>query len=177
MREFLKGLELDKDKIDTIMAEYGKSVQSYKEQIEELKGKEESYKENEQSYKNKIDELSQISNDSQKIQQELDTLKKEIAEKEANEKARKDDEMLTNNIMNAIGDKQFVNEYTKNAIINDIKTALKDNANGGKSAKDLFEEMTNDKADIFANPNQVQDMPSMGDSDTETDKKEIPSMW
>ena len=139
MREFLKGLELDKDKIDTIMAEYGKSVQSYKEQIEELKGKEESYKENEQSYKNKIDELSQISNDSQKIQQELDTLKKEIAEKEANEKARKDDEMLTNNIMNAIGDKQFVNEYTKNAIINDIKTALESNFSKLENlGKDLY---------------------------------------
>ena len=33
MREFLKGLDLDKETIDTIMAEYGKNVQGLKEQI------------------------------------------------------------------------------------------------------------------------------------------------
>lgn len=38
MREFLKGLDLDSETIDTIMAEYGKNVQGLKEQIEEYKG-------------------------------------------------------------------------------------------------------------------------------------------
>lgn len=38
MREFLKGLDLDKETIDTIMAEYGKNIQGLKEQIEEYKG-------------------------------------------------------------------------------------------------------------------------------------------
>ena len=38
MRDFLKGLDLDKETIDTIMAEYGKNVQGLKEQIEEYKG-------------------------------------------------------------------------------------------------------------------------------------------
>lgn len=170
MREFLKGLELDKETIDTIMAEYGKNIQGLKEQIDE-------YKNNEANYKTKIDELSSMSDDNQKIQEELNTLKQQIAEKEANEKAKKDDEMLTNNIMAAIGDRQFVNDYTKNAVINDIKAALKDNANGGKSAKDLFEELTKNKSDIFANPNQLQDMAGMGDGEEETNKKEIPLMW
>jgi hypothetical protein len=84
--------------------------------------------------------------------------------------------MLTKNIIDAFGDKQFINEYTKNAIINDIKSALKD-SNGSKSAKDLFEEITNNKSDIFANPNQIQDMPGMGDSEEDTNKKEMPLMW
>lgn len=170
MREFLKGLELDKETIDTIMAEYGKNIQGLKEQIDE-------YKNNEANYKTKIDELSSMSDDNQKIQEELNTLKQQIAEKEANEKAKKDDEMLTNNIIAAIGDRQFVNDYTKNAVINDIKAALRDNANGGKSAKDLFEELTENKSDIFANPNQLQDMAGMGDGEEETNKKEIPLMW
>ena len=177
MREFLKGLELDKEVIDKIMAEYGKGIQSMKDEIEELKNKETSYLENEKAYKEKIDELSNISNDSQKIQEELETLKQQIAEKEATEKAQKEDEMLTRNIIDAFGDKQFINDYTKNAIINDIKTALKDANNSGKSAKDLFEEITNNKSDIFVNPNQLQDMPSMGESEEDTTKKEIPLMW
>lgn len=177
MREFLKGLDLDKETIDKIMAEYGKGIQSMKEEIEELKGKETTYLENEKGYKEKIEELSNMSNDSQKIQEELETLKNQIAEKEANEKAKREDEMLTRNIIDAFGDKQFINEYTKNAIINDIKSALKDSNNGGKSAKDLFEEITNNKSDIFANPNQIQDMPGMGDSEEDTNKKEMPLMW
>lgn len=37
MREFLKGLDLDKETIDTIMAEYGKNVTGLKEQIEDYK--------------------------------------------------------------------------------------------------------------------------------------------
>lgn len=39
MREFLKGLELEKETIDSIMAEYGKNVQGLKEQIDEYKSK------------------------------------------------------------------------------------------------------------------------------------------
>ena len=37
MREFLKGLDLDKETIDTIMAEYGKNVTGLKEQIQDYK--------------------------------------------------------------------------------------------------------------------------------------------
>ena len=39
MREFLKGLELEKETIDTIMAEYGRNIQSYKDQIDTYKSK------------------------------------------------------------------------------------------------------------------------------------------
>ncbi len=38
MREFLKGLELDQEMIDTIMAEYGKLVTQDKEELQSLKG-------------------------------------------------------------------------------------------------------------------------------------------
>ena len=64
------------------------------------------------------------------------------------------------------GDKKFVNEYTKNAIISDIKTALKDSNNAGKSAKDLFEELTKDKEGIFDNPNKGVSTPPTGDVNT-----------
>ena len=51
MREFLKGLELDQETIDTIMAEYGKNVTNYKEKID-------SYKEEVEGYKKQINELN-----------------------------------------------------------------------------------------------------------------------
>lgn len=159
MREFLKGLELDKETIDTIMAEHGKLITEAKEKTQELENKV-------KDYETKIDELSSKAETNTKVQEELDNLKKSIAENEAKAKAKAEDEILTKNITSVFGDKKFVNEYTKNAIISDIKTALKDSNNAGKSAKDLFEELTKDKDGIFSNPNPGVSTPPTGDVNT-----------
>lgn len=184
MKDFLENLEigenkvkLSKEEIKAILAEHGKSITTETEKVESK------YQKDIAEYKTTIDNLKEQVEKAPKSE-EIENLKNTIADMEAKEekrlaeeKAKKDDEILTNNIINAFGDKEFVNEYTRNAIINDIKTALKDTNNGGKSAKDLFEEITKDKSDIFANPNQMQDMPAMGDSETTTNKKEMPIMW
>lgn len=159
MREFLKGLELDKETIDTIMAEHGKLITEAKEKTQVLENKV-------KDYESKIGELSSKAETNTKVQEELDNLKKSIAENETKAKAKAEDEILTKNITSAFGDKKFVNEYTKNAIISDIKTALKDSNNAGKSAKDLFEELTKDKEGIFDNPNKGVSTPPTGDVDT-----------
>lgn len=159
MREFLKGLELDKETIDTIMAEHGKLITEAKEKTQELENKV-------KDYESKIGELSSKAENNTKVQEELDNLKKSIAENEAKAKAKAEDDALTKNITSAFGDKKFVNEYTKNAIIGDIKTALKDSNNAGKSAKDLFEELTKDKEGIFDNPNKGVSTPPTGDVNT-----------
>ena len=52
MREFLKGLDLDKETIDSIMAEHGKHLTGLKEQVE-------SFKTEVQGYKTTIDKLKQ----------------------------------------------------------------------------------------------------------------------
>lgn len=164
MREFLKGLELDKETIDTIMAEHGKLITKAKEKTQDLENKV-------KEYETKIGELSSKAEDNTKVQEELDNLKKSIAENEAKAKAKAEDDALTKNITSAFGDKKFVNEYTKNAIIGDIKTALKDSNNAGKSAKDLFEELTKDKEGIFDNPNKGVSTPPTGDVNTELAKE------
>lgn len=184
MNDFLENLEigenkikLSKEEIKSILAEHGKSVKTETEKVESK------FKKDIEEYKTTIDDLKQQIEKAPKSD-EIENLKNTIADMEAkekqriaDEKAKKDDEILTNNIIEAFGDKQFINDYTKNAIINDIKTALKDANNGGKSAKDLFEEITKDKSDIFANPNKIPDMEGMGDSETNTNKKEMPIIW
>lgn len=184
LKDFLSDLEIGEDKvklskedIKNIIAESGKVVENEKTKLDEQ------YKKDVENYKTTIADLkSQIENAPKS--EELENLKQTIADMEAkeekriaDEKAKKDDEILTKNIIEAFGDKQFINDYTKNAIINDIKQGLKDNNNGGKSAKDLFEELTKDKSDIFANPNKMPDMAGMGDSVENVNKKEIPVMW
>ena len=62
MREFLKGLELDQETIDTIMAEYGKNVTNYKEKID-------SYKEELAEYKKQVNDLNgKIETDSKSLE-------------------------------------------------------------------------------------------------------------
>ena len=157
MREFLRGLELDKETIDTIMAEHGKLITEAKEKTQELENKV-------KDYESKIEELSSKAETNTKIQEELDTLKKQIAEEKKQKEQEDLEATLNKNVLEAIGDKEFVNERTKNAISNEVKTALQDKANVGKSAKDIFEAITKDSTDIFKNKNELSDMPDIQES-------------
>lgn len=176
MREFLKGLELDKEVIDSIMAEYGKNVKDLKTEIESYKGDIEEYKSKVTDYETKIKQLTDQSKDSAKKLEELETLKNTIAEREQQEKAQKEDEVLTNNIVAIFGDKKFTSEYAKQGLIKDIKTELKKEQNTGKGIKDIFEELTKDSTDIFANPNQVKDMEPIADMDSSVSKEDFDKM-
>lgn len=174
MKGFLEELEigegkvkLSKEEIKSIIAKHGEYIKTETEKVEKQ------YKEEISEYKSTIDDLKEQIKNAPKSD-ELESLKGKIADYEqkeadriAKQKAKEEDDILTKNIVEVIGDKKFVNDYTKNSIINEVKTALKDNANLGKSAKDLFEQITNGKDGIFANPNQVIDMPSI-DEDTQT---------
>ena len=157
MREFLRGLELDKETIDTIMAEHGKLITEAKEKTQELENKV-------KDYETKIDELSSKAETNTKVQEELDKLKTQIAEEKKQKEQEDLEATLNKNVLEAIGDKEFVNERTKNAIINEVKTALQDKANVGKSAKDIFETITKDSTDIFKNKNELKDMPDIQES-------------
>ena len=157
MREFLKGLELDKETIDTIMAEHGKLITEAKEKTQELENKV-------KDYESKIEELSSKAETNAKVQEELDKLKTQIAEEKKQKEQEDLEATLNKNVLEAIGDAEFVNERTKNAIINEVKTALQDKANVGKSAKEIFEAITKDSTDIFKNKNELKDMPDIQES-------------
>lgn len=179
MKGFLEELEigegkvkLSKEEIKSIIAKHGEYIKTETEKVEKQ------YKEEINEYKTTIDDLKEQIKNAPKSD-ELESLKGKIADYEqkeadriAKQKAKEEDDILTKNIVEVIGDKKFVNDYTKNSIINEVKTALKDNANLGKSAKDLFEQITNGKDGIFANPNQVIDMPSIDENTQTTISKE-----
>lgn len=179
MKGFLEELEigegkvkLSKEEIKSIIAKHGEYIKTETEKVEKQ------YKEEISEYKSTIDDLKEQIKNAPKSD-ELESLKGKIADYEqkeadrvAKQKAKEEDDILTKNIVEVIGDKKFVNDYTKNSIINEVKTALKDNANLGKSTKDLFEQITNGKDGIFANPNQVIDMPSVDENVETTISKE-----
>lgn len=76
MREFLKGLDLDKETIDSIMAEHGKHLTGLKEQVE-------SYKNEVESYKTEIDGFKESSKASEELQKKYDELVNEAKDKDA----------------------------------------------------------------------------------------------
>ena len=171
MKDFLENLEIGENKvklsqeeIKSILAEHGKSVKTETEKVENNMKKEN------EDLKATIDDLKEQVNKAPKSD-EIESLKSKIADYETKEKERKEEENkkifeenLNKNVLEAIGDKEFVNERTKNAIINEVKTALQDKANVGKSAKDIFEAITKDSTDIFKNKNELSDMPDIQES-------------
>ena len=163
-RDYLEGLGLEKEVVDKIMAEYGKSVGDSKEEISSLKSKIKDYEEKVKDYETKINDLSTKAENNQKIQEELDNLKKSIAEENMKKEQEEKERILTKNIEEVFGDKKFINEYTKEAIIKEVKNQLNDKQNAGKSAKEIFENITKDKDGIFENDNKVTDIPPVNDN-------------
>ena len=163
MREFLKGLELDNELIDTIMAEHGKLVTKDKEELQTLR-----------SQMKELEENSKNAND---LQTKYDELVKENEERKAKQKAEEQEKILNDSINALFEGKTFTSEYARSGLLNDIKAGLNDPANKGKGIQDLFNEITKDKNDIFTNPNQIKDMEGMEDSEQDNNTKEIPLMW
>lgn len=167
MREFLKGLELDKETINTIMAEHGKLITESKEEITELK-------DNVKTYEAKIKEIETATNNSDEFKKELEDLKKSIAEEKAQKEAEAKELELNTQIKEVFGDNKFVNDYTEKSLIAEIKSALKEDET--KNAKDIFEELTKDQEGLFVNPNKVE-IPATGDIDKKENKTDIPLIW
>ena len=163
MREFLKGLDLDSELIDTIMAEHGKLVTKDKEELQTLKSQ--------------MKELKENSKNAEELQTKYDELVKANEEREAKQKAEEEDKILTENINALFEGKTFTSEYARNGLLNDIKQGLNKPENKGKGIQDLFDELTKDKTDIFTNPNQQKDMEGMGDSEQNNNIKEMPILW
>lgn len=146
MREFLKGLDLDSELIDTIMAEHGKLVTKDKEELQTLKAQ--------------VKELEESSKNAEELKTKYDELFKKVEEETAEKKAKEEEKMLNDNIDVLLNGKEFTSNYARSGLINDIKLELAKPENKGKGIKDLFEELTKDKEGIFVNPNKPEEIPA-----------------
>ena len=166
MKDFLESLEigegkvkLSSEEIKSILKKHGDYIKIETDKIDTK------YKEQLDENRNTINDLkSQIENAPKS--DEIENLKNKIADYEKNEqdriakqKAKEEDEILTNNILNAFGDKKFTSDYAKNGFVGDIKIALNKPENKGKGINDLIEELSKDKDGIFASPNNVVNVP------------------
>ena len=174
-RENLEFLE-DEQK-DKVMALYGKAVGKFEKEIETLTNSKKELEEKITTYETKINEFNESSKDNADWKLKYEELQTSIKEQEAKQKAEEEDKVLTENINKLFEGKTFTSEYARSGLLNDIKQGLNKPENKGKGIQDLFDELTKDKTDIFANPNQLKDMEGMGDSEQDNDTKEVPRIW
>ena len=107
-REFLEGLELDKETIDTIMAEYGKSTQGLREERDSLKTQVEDANKEIQSFKSM--DIDSIKKSAEDWETKYNNLVKE--QDEAKKKSIRDER--TNAFFN---DVKFASESAKAGVI------------------------------------------------------------
>ena len=165
------------EQIDKVMALYGKAVGKYEKEIETLTSTKKELEEKVNTYETKIEEFNEKAKDNADWKLKYEELQTLVKDQEAKKKAEEEDKVLTDNINALFEGKTFTSEYAKAGLLNDIKTGLNKPENKGKGIQDLFNELTKDKTDIFTNPNQIKDMPGMGDSENNQTKKEIPTLW
>lgn len=170
-RNFLETLGLEKDTIDKIMSEHGKSINEKNEELSTLQSKVDELTEkvgDSDETKKKHDELaSQVA---ELMQQLKEKDEKEQAEREKKEQEKKD-KSLSDKVNEVLKDKTFVNDFTKNAIANELKNKLKDDEN--TDLVKSLEEMTKDSDNIFANKHkQGLNIPPTEGGEGEEDKNE-----
>lgn len=168
---------LDDETKDKVMALYGKAVSKKEKEIETLTTERQELEDKVKTYENKINEFNESSKDNAEWKLKYEELQTSIKEQEAKKKAEEEDKMLNDSINALFEGKKFTSEYARQGLLNDIKQGLNKAENKGKGIQDLFNELTKDKTDIFANPNQLKDMESMGDSEQDNNIKEMPLLW
>ena len=110
-----------------------------------------------------------------KLEEQIQKLNQTILDRDRQAEEKVKEEKLNKDINEVIKDKQFVNDFTKTAIINEIKNGLKTNDNA--NIKDLFDELVKDKEGIFVNPNAPKDIPSTNEEVfAEVDKESFNKM-
>lgn len=162
---------------DLVMSLYGKAVTKKDKEIEKLTDNKKELEEKVTTYETKINEFNENAKDNADWKTKFEELQTSIKEQEAKKKAEEEDKILTENINALFDGKTFTSEYARNGLMNDIKVGLNKPENKGKGIQDLFNELTKDKTDIFTNPNQQKDMEGMGDSEENSNTKEMPILW
>lgn len=161
--EFLKGMGLDDEAIKGIMAERGKEVEKSKAELEAINSQAKVTKENLETLTKEAEALKGEKVTSEEFKQKYEELAEQIKKQSEEAEKLKADEVLTNAIVEAFGEKKdnFSSDYVRSGIIGDMKAEIAKSENKGKGYSEIFEALTKDKEGIFRNANPPG-IPPMG---------------
>jgi len=153
-KEELLEIGLTEEQAAKVFAMNGKDVENAKSKLPDQKAEIERLKADLADRDATIGNLEKASGDAEATRKELERYKQEEADRKKAEKEAETDRILTEAAEQALDGKEFVNDFTRNHFVAELKKAIADPANKGKRAVKLFEEMTKDLDGIFRNPQQ-----------------------
>lgn len=151
-KEELLEIGLTEEQAAKVFAMNGKDVENAKSKLPDQKAEIERLKADLADRDATIGNLEKASGDAEATRKELERYKQEEADRKKAEKEAETDRILTEAAEQALDGKEFVNEFTRDHFVAELKKAISDPANKGKRAAKLFEEMTKDLDGIFRNP-------------------------
>ncbi len=166
-RDFLKGLGLSDEQIESIMSENGKDIESVKAKFsdyDDIKKQLETANETIEKFK----DYDQTKADAEKYKAELKKLQDESSAKITQMERHAKVKDFTSS-------KKFVNDFTKDSINSLLEKALSEDSSKGKSLDDLFAEIIKDKSNIFVDENTPKPpvVQNMKGSDKDNSKSAI----
>lgn len=154
LNEVKNGTKTEEDVTKEIMKDYGKALSDEQAKTTKTQTDLDNANAKIKTYETEIATLKESSKENDGYKEKFEALDKKIKNQEIEDQKRKEDELLTNNIISVFGDKKFTSDYVKNGLIADIKTEFSKPENKGKGIKDIFENLTKDKEGIFIEPEQ-----------------------
>lgn len=147
LRGIIEGItdEQLKKILDINSADIGK----VKTDLETVKGNLETANGKIADYEKEIGTLKESIGNTEEMQKKIDTLQQSIDERKAADEAAALEKATADRFNAVCGEAKFLNEFTKNGLFAEFKTALADDANKTKSDKDIYEAITNGKDNIF----------------------------
>jgi DNA repair exonuclease SbcCD ATPase subunit len=147
VRGIIEGITDDQLKriLDINSADIGK----VKADLDKVKGDLDTANNKIADYEKEIGTLKESIGNTEEMQKKIDTLQASIDERKAADEAAALEAAMVNRFNAVCGDAKFLNEFTKNGLFDEFKTALADEANKTKSDKDIYEAITDGKDNIF----------------------------
>lgn len=161
-REELKELGLDGDIIDKVMALHGRDTEASKAELAKLTEERDAVKAELDAHKETVKKLEEAGANAEAVKAELEALKKKVAEDAEKAQQAKSFDDFRETVESVLGERKFINGYTADSITRELYAMRQDPNNASKGVKDLLDELTKDKPDVFKNPNTPPDMAGMG---------------
>lgn len=143
--DFLKGLGLEQDAIDKIMAENGKDIAAEKAKTTKVEGERDNFRDQLATATESLEKFKDV--DPAAMQGEIDKLKQQLKDKDAEYAAKEADRIFSDTIKEAIKTAGGRNEKAVMAML-DMK-ALKESKNQSEDIKKALETVKESDAYLF----------------------------
>ena len=158
--------------LDAHSADIGKVKKDYDTLKAELAAAQKKIKD----YETEIGGLRDSMGEAEKLQEKIEELQKTIDDRKAADDAARENKQLLDRFGKAIGEAQFLNEFTKEGVFTEFKAAVADESNAGKSDSEIYAALVENRDNLFIPEGGIPGVVSPGSdsaSEIDNDVREI----